>query len=66
MKGNVKLMLTVTAGVAIGLFIVRRINTRQMQTKVAEEGYETAHDILYPRYLKRGKNVRYGPVLPQD
>ena len=60
------MLIAVVAGFTIGLLIVRRINTREMLNKVSEEGYETAHDILYPKYSKRGKNLRYGPVLPEE
>jgi len=64
MKRKLVMLIAVAAGFTIGLFIVRRINTRQMLNKVSDEGYETAHDILFPKYSKRGKNLRYGPVLP--
>jgi hypothetical protein len=65
MKKRFTMLFAVMAGVAIGLLVVRRINTRQMLVQVSEEGYETAHDILYPRHNKRGKKVKYGPVLPE-
>jgi hypothetical protein len=33
-------------------------------TQIADEGYETAHDMLYPNSFKGAKELRYGPVLP--
>jgi hypothetical protein len=33
--------------------------------QIAAEGYETAHDILYPKQFSREKKLRYGPVLPE-
>ena len=66
MKSKVYMLLAISAGVGLGLLIVRSINTREMLNTVSEEGYETAHDILYPKYSKRGKNLKYGPVLPDS
>jgi hypothetical protein len=42
----------------------RRQKLGRMLSEVADEGYETAHDILYPGKSKKEKNLRYGPVLP--
>jgi hypothetical protein len=33
--------------------------------QIAAEGYETAHDILYPKQFSSEKKLRYGPVLPE-
>lgn len=30
---------------------------------VADEGYETAHDIIYPDSSRKSKKLRYGPVF---
>lgn len=35
-------------------------------TRSAEEGYETAHDILYPGKKIYSNRLRYGPVLPNS
>ena len=51
----------VTAGLVI--YAVRRYRSSQRRTRIANEGYETAHDILYPQKQRR-KKVHYGPVLP--
>ena len=33
--------------------------------RISEEGYETAHDILYPsREYERDKDLHFGPVIP--
>lgn len=32
--------------------------------EIADEGYETAHDILFPGKRKEKRELRYGPVLP--
>lgn len=32
--------------------------------KVSDEGYETAHDILFPGKTKSDK-LQYGPVIPR-
>lgn len=52
----------VTAGLII--YAVRRYRSSQIRTRIANEGYETAPDILYPQKNKR-KKVHYGPVLPE-
>lgn len=67
MKKTSKILVGVgLAAVTTGLLIyaVRRFRSSQRRTKVANEGYETAHDILYPSKYKR-KKVHYGPVLPE-
>lgn len=66
MKKTSKLLIGVgIAAVTTGLIIyaMRRYRSSQRRTRVANEGYETAHDILYPQ--KRRKKVHYGPVLPE-
>jgi len=62
-----KVVITLTAVTVAGLAIYavrRHLKYRAMREKVAEEGYETAHDILYPRRNNFLKNLQYGPVLP--
>ena len=53
------------AATGIVIYMVRRHQTNGRFAKVAEEGYETAHDILYPDKRNRRKKVHYGPVLPE-
>ncbi|MDB5202162.1 MAG: hypothetical protein JWQ27_1571 [Ferruginibacter sp.] len=49
------------------IYKTRRRNTLMRLEHTADEGYETAHDILYPDKLTRWRTgkLRYGPVLPQ-
>jgi hypothetical protein len=67
MKISTKTMLGIAAITAIGIALVlgtkksKKINLDQ----IADEGYETAHDILYPKQFGREKKLQYGPVLPE-
>ena len=65
MKNNFKItmMLAAIGAAAITVFLIRRNNTRKMLTSVADEGYETAPDILFPGKA-RGSKLHYGPVIP--
>ena len=45
------------------IFSVRRAKSRKVLKDIADEGYETAQDVLYPRTRKAYK-THYGPVLP--
>jgi len=58
--------ITILLGVAVaaaatGLIIygVRRHRSNRISLKVADEGYETAHDILFPNRSKR-RRLLYG------
>ena len=48
------------------VYVTRRVNTYRRKTEVANEGYETAADLLHPKKNRRFKKTHYGPVLPQD
>ncbi len=67
MKITTKTMLGIAALTALGIALIvgtkksKKVNLDQ----IADEGYETAHDILYPKQFSREKKLRYGPVLPQ-
>jgi len=65
MKKRVTLsMLLAAIGTAvITLFVIRRKKRKKMLLRVAEEGYETAADILYPG-KSVGSKLQYGPVIP--
>ena len=56
--------LTMVSILSVYIFRKRSKNTGYMLRRVSDEGYETAHDVLFPHKSKRGKNLRYGPVLP--
>lgn len=55
------LSLIAIAGAII--YIRRRHKTNIMNDQkaelVADEGYETAHDILFPKRVRRGKKFKY-------
>ncbi len=67
MKTRDKIILGVAAAAAVGLIVYakRRHNTKKMLTQISDEGYETAHDVLFPSKEKRDKKLQYGPVLPE-
>jgi len=68
MKKTNKILVGVgIAALTTGLLIyaVRRYRSSQRRTKIANEGYETAQDILYPQQKQKRKKVHYGPVLPE-
>ena len=66
MKRTLKIALAVSFIVAIGVIASssRKKKTTKMLDQVADEGYETAHDILFPGKKGHKKELRYGPVLP--
>jgi len=68
MKTSTKILLGVAAVATTGtlIYITRTYNTRRRLTHISNEGYETAHDILYPTKYNRAKKLHYGPVLPAD
>lgn len=66
MKTPYKIIYSLAAITVTGILIysVRNNNTRRRITRVAQEGYETAADLLFPKTSRRFKNLHYGPVLP--
>ena len=67
MKKTDKILIAVAAGFLAGLIVyaARRYKERSILNQVANEGYETAHDILFPNKSQMGKKLHYGPVLPE-
>lgn len=67
MKKTEKLLLG-AAGIAVVtgfiVYAVRRHRSNQQNARVADEGYETARDILFPGKRNKRRKVHYGPVLP--
>lgn len=62
-----KIVIILTAATVAGLTIyaVRRsMKYKAMRDRIANEGYETAQDILYPRKGRLFKNLQYGPIIP--
>lgn len=66
MKTRNKLLFSTAAMLFTGLMVyaIRTNNTRRRRAQVANEGYETAPDILHPEKSRRFKKLHYGPVLP--
>lgn len=66
MKNTSKITLGLAAvgAAAIVIYIARRVSAERMLIKVSDEGYETAHDILFPNQKKGEKKMQYGPILP--
>lgn len=53
------------SGLAFISSVVRRHHIMtQRDKRVAEEGYETAYDILFPEEKDDRKKMQYGPVIP--
>ncbi len=50
--------------VVAAVYLANRKGKKIRLTQIADEGYETAHDMLYPNSFKGSKELRYGPVLP--
>ena len=57
--------LTVISALGIAVFLTRKKRNRKKLARIAEEGYEIAHDILFPNKLVSEKKLHYGPVLPK-
>jgi hypothetical protein len=53
------------AAVALVIYAVKRHNSNRRHIRVSDEGYETAHDVLFPQKRNIGKKLTYGPVLPE-
>lgn len=66
MKSGFRIILATAIITAIVVVIkVTKHNTERRLSKIADEGYETANDILYPEQkLAYGRRLHYGPVLP--
>lgn len=62
---KITLVLAAVGAAAIVICAVRRIEKQRMLVKVADEGYETAHDILFPDKADKHNKLRFGPVLPE-
>jgi len=63
MSKNTKAIVSLATLTALGLVVFYQYNKkknkkeREMMERVAEEGYEFAHDVLYP--LKRNRLKRF-------
>ncbi len=62
-SSKITMMMTAIGAGAIAFYVIRKLNTKRMLSQVADEGYETAPDILFPG-KKVNSNLHYGPVVP--
>lgn len=66
MKKSTKILIGVAALAAVGAaaLIISQQKKRRRSEHVSDEGYETAHDVLYP-HKNVSPKLKYGPVLPE-
>jgi len=66
MKTSTKIIYGAAAVAVASLLIhsIRKSNTKRRIAEIADEGYETAVDILHPNTNSRFKKLQFGPVLP--
>jgi hypothetical protein len=57
--------LLAVSAVGITIYMVGKKKDRKKLRRIADEGYEIAHDILFPDKLLNEKKLHYGPVLPE-
>ncbi|MCO5234769.1 MAG: hypothetical protein M9933_00760 [Chitinophagaceae bacterium] len=67
MKSTDKILIALAAGVVAGLvvYMLKKSEEQRVLDRIAAEGYETAHDVLFPDRTQTGKKLHYGPVLPE-
>jgi hypothetical protein len=56
--------LAVVAVAGVAIYIAKKIERKNMLDQIADEGYETAHDILFPDESFKSNKLQYGPVIP--
>ena len=66
MKRDTKIVLGLAAIATVALIAygAKNRSRRRMLTKVSDEGYETAHDVLFPQRSTVGKKLHLGPIIP--
>jgi hypothetical protein len=57
--------LLAISAVGLTVYAVSKKKHRKKLTRIADEGYEIAHDILFPDKAVKEKKLHYGPVLPE-
>ncbi|MBC7890138.1 MAG: hypothetical protein H7Z13_19855 [Ferruginibacter sp.] len=62
---KIALALAIATAAGIVLYMAKHFKTKHMLAQIAEEGYETAQDILFPHKDIHGKHLQYGPVIPE-
>ena len=58
-------LATLAVAVALQYRDQRKKKCGNILTEISDQGYETAHDILYPR-SQGGSRLHYGPVIPNN
>ena len=66
MKATNKIIAGIGLIAVAGLIIYlgRRKRLSHIHEQIAEHGYETAHDVLFPNKHKQKRKHKYGPILP--
>jgi hypothetical protein len=67
MKATKRIIAGISFATVVGLVIylvAQRRKVKRMEEQIADHGYETAHDILFPKKNFRGRKNIYGPVHP--
>ena len=57
-------ILVIASGISLIRYMVKRYQYEWRDARVADEGYETAYDILFPEMKDDRKKKQYGPVIP--
>ena len=65
MKQTLKFVTGIAVIAGVGYLLIRRANHRRELANVSDNGYETAHDVLYPHKKAKHKKVHFGPVIPR-
>jgi len=64
MKKMTKVLILAALATPVIIYAIRRLQNGRMRSKIADEGFETASDILYPGRHGSHRKYRVGPVLP--
>jgi len=72
MRTSVKIIVGVTSvvttlvAVSMVMYLIKRNNEERRLDRIAEEGYETAHDILFPSRRDRIRRNRAGDIYREN
>ena len=65
-KNVVFLGFAAATAVIAAVLVTKAVKHSRRLNNIADEGYETAADILYPETGTRTRRVHYGPVVPLE
>lgn len=57
-------LFLVTCAAAVTVLVSQELKKRKKLKNISDEGYETAHDVLYPEKEIKSGRLHFGPVLP--